>query len=87
MRTCVGCRRTSEPHALIRISALDLRVGRGEPGRGAWLCAGSPTCFETAVRKGTLARALRRSVTPDDIAALRATLETPHAGNPGNGER
>jgi predicted RNA-binding protein YlxR (DUF448 family) len=50
-------------------------VGKG-PGRGAWLCGDHPTeCLEQAVRKPTLARALRAPVTNDDLVAVRARLE------------
>lgn len=49
-----------------------IRAGRAVPGRGAWVC--SPECFEAAVRRGALARALRREVTSTDAERLRATL-------------
>jgi predicted RNA-binding protein YlxR (DUF448 family) len=49
-------------------------IGRREPGRGAWLCHGSRECFEQAVRRGALERALRRPLETDEIGALRARL-------------
>jgi predicted RNA-binding protein YlxR (DUF448 family) len=49
-------------------------VGRREPGRGAWICGGSAECFEQAVRRGALARALRTALETDVIEALRARL-------------
>jgi len=61
---------------LVRIARApdgSLVVGPG-PGRGAWLCAGSPGCFEQAVRRRALGRALRRDVDGDEIERLRATL-------------
>ena len=48
-----------------------LAVSRTLPGRGAWLCAGSLRCFELAVRRNALSRALRVSVEPDQIEQLR----------------
>jgi predicted RNA-binding protein YlxR (DUF448 family) len=68
---CVGCRTVRERDQLIRIAAVagkpvhvdaDGRAG----GRGAYICrrAGT-TCLATALRKRSLARALR--ATPDLI--------------------
>ncbi|MFN8035735.1 MAG: YlxR family protein [Acidimicrobiia bacterium] len=76
-RTCVGCRRTASPDELVRVALRpdgSLAVGRHEPGRGAWLCAGSTECFDRAVRRRALGRALRREVSTDEIEALRARL-------------
>jgi predicted RNA-binding protein YlxR (DUF448 family) len=56
-----------------------LRAGRHEPGRGAWVC--SLACFDQAVERGALDRALRRGLASTDLHALRARLsrayETP----------
>ena len=46
--------------------------GRTAPGRGAWCC--SAACFEQAVGRGALARALRRAISSAELDALRATL-------------
>jgi uncharacterized protein len=78
VRTCVGCRRAGDPATLVRVS-LDAdgrpRLGRG-PGRGAWLCrAPDPLdCLDTALRRHALDRALRATVAPPDLTALRARL-------------
>jgi predicted RNA-binding protein YlxR (DUF448 family) len=50
-------------------------VGNG-PGRGAWLCGPPSTerCFEHAVRRRALERALRARVPPEDLVSLRAKL-------------
>jgi len=59
---------------LVRISA-HLEVGPG-PGRGAWLCADHPVeCLDQAIKRRTVARALRVEVNTDDLTALRAKLE------------
>ena len=49
-------------------------VGRYEAGRGAWLCAGSPACFDRAAKRGVLERALRVGVSNDDIEGLRVRI-------------
>jgi len=63
LRTCVGCRRRDSPRGWQRVAAGPdgtLGAGRHAPGRGAWLC--STACLEEAIRRGSLARALRRSL-------------------------
>jgi len=61
----------------VRVVAADggLTAGRALPGRGAWLCRGSPTCVDAAVRRGGLARALRTALAPGAAEALRGQLE------------
>ena len=54
-----------------RSGEASLGLSRTLPGRGAWLCAGSLRCFELAVRRNALSRALRVSVGPDQIEQLR----------------
>jgi predicted RNA-binding protein YlxR (DUF448 family) len=76
-RTCIGCRRKSGPNSLVRIARRpdgSLAVGRGEPGRGAWLCAGSEACFDAAVRRRGFGRALRAEVSAHELAWLRERL-------------
>ncbi len=75
---CVGCRRITDPSHLVRIARAPdgaLTVGPG-PGRGAWLCGEPATagCFDQAVRRGALGRALRSEVTKAELAELRAKL-------------
>jgi predicted RNA-binding protein YlxR (DUF448 family) len=55
------------------VAAPDGTVGVGPgPGRGAWCC--SVDCFDRAVRRRALGRALRREIANDDLAAVRARL-------------
>jgi uncharacterized protein len=73
-RTCVGCREEQSKRALIRIvRAPDGRVAVDTTGkaagRGAYLCA-RPGCWTAALQRGSLARALRVTLTTDDRAAL-----------------
>src|SRR5207245_960995 len=77
-RTCVGCRRIAAPAELVRIARAPdgtLSVGPG-PGRGAWLCGPPATaaCFEQAVRRRALERALRTRLTDQEVAALRGRM-------------
>ena len=69
-RTCVGCRRVATQEELIRVVRRadgTLQAGRTLPGRGAWLCAGSPACLQRAARRGALSRALRASVATEAV--------------------
>jgi predicted RNA-binding protein YlxR (DUF448 family) len=61
-RTCVGCRQTGAKRALLRlVRTPEGRVVVDEtgkrPGRGAYLCRLS-SCWETALKRGSLNRAL-----------------------------
>jgi predicted RNA-binding protein YlxR (DUF448 family) len=49
-----------------------LVVGRSQPGRGAWLCAGSSTCLAEAVRRRAFERALQAPVS--GVEALATTI-------------
>jgi predicted RNA-binding protein YlxR (DUF448 family) len=51
-------------------------VGSG-PGRGAWLCAPPQglECFDEAMRRDALGRALRTPIPDADRSRLRARLE------------
>lgn len=76
-RMCVACRRNNAKRGLIRVVrdsagrvAVD-RTGR-QHGRGAYLCHDS-RCWELAVRRHALERALRiERLHADDRAALLA---------------
>lgn len=57
---------------MIRSGDGTLVAGRTLPGRGAWLCVGSPACIDLATRRGALSRALRGPVTEGSVATLRA---------------
>ncbi|HWI04948.1 MAG TPA: YlxR family protein [Acidimicrobiales bacterium] len=76
-RTCVGCRRVASQEELVRVVAVPgggLATGRALPGRGAWLCAGSPACIEAAERRKAFDRALRTTVEREAVDALKTTL-------------
>ena len=77
VRTCIACRRTDAKRGLIRLVrdaegrvAID-RTGK-RAGRGAYLCH-DPKCWEQALKRHALERALRvEALHADDRAALEA---------------
>ena len=80
-RTCIACRVRGSKRALIRIVRLADGDGgyRGvavdetgkQKGRGAYLCR-QRVCWTNALKRGSLNRALRTTLTPEDVAALEA---------------
>jgi hypothetical protein len=75
-RMCVACRQTDAKRGLIRlVRTTDGRVevdptGKRR-GRGAYLCH-NPDCWEAALKRRGLERALRlETLHPDDVATLR----------------
>ncbi|HHS97929.1 MAG TPA: YlxR family protein [Chloroflexi bacterium] len=78
-RTCVACRTVRPKRELIRIVrtpegevAVDERGKRS--GRGAYLCP-QQVCWERALKRRILDRALKRSLDEETIAVLRAYAE------------
>ena len=74
----MGCRRTARPEELVRVVRSPdggLGLGRHQPGRGAWLCAGSHSCLELARRRTAFDRALRGPVPEAALDRLAAELE------------
>ncbi len=83
-RTCIGCRRRTDPHELVRVVRTPeggLAVGRSLPGRGAWVCP-DPACVLAATRRRAWSRALRHPVADGAAEALLATLRPPGGGEP-----
>jgi uncharacterized protein len=76
-RTCVACRQTGAKRGLVRIvRASDGSVsidGTGKrSGRGAYLCQ-TPECWQAALTRGVLPRALKIEAIPeDDLQTLNA---------------
>lgn len=79
-RTCTACRRKQAKRGLIRIvRTVDGQVevdptGR-RPGRGAYLCP-DPACWENALKRKLLNRALRVVLTPEEVARLRSYAQS-----------
>jgi hypothetical protein len=80
LRTCIACRASKPKRALIRVVRLvDGRVTVDETGkkngRGAYLCR-KRDCWERALKRGTLQRALRTDLVAADKADLEAFMAT-----------
>jgi hypothetical protein len=79
-RTCVGCRGRAPKAALVRVvrppggGAATVDVDGTAPGRGAYLHHDG-VCLEQAVRKGSLARALRTGMAEVEVGRLRSLIE------------
>ena len=79
-RTCITCRRTETKRGLLRIvRGPDGRVGLDpsgkRAGRGAYLCH-NPACWQQALKRGSLERALRiEALHNEDRAALEAQAQ------------
>ncbi len=69
IRTCVGCRSRRPQHVLIRVTRSSdgaVSIGRGLPGRGAYVCA-KAECIDEALRTGRLRRVLRSGRLPEEL--------------------
>jgi hypothetical protein len=78
-RTCIGCREVNEKKTLVRIVKSPDGVcidptGR-MPGRGAYLHE-TKACWETAIKRGALGRALKTEITPAEMENLVSHMET-----------
>ena len=50
-------------------------ISRVAPGRGAWLCSGSLSCLDLAVRRNAMSRALHVPIAASQVAALSAEMQ------------
>ena len=77
-RSCVGCRKRAPKADLLRIvrSAAGVRLDLigSASGRGAYVHR-DPACADAAVRRGTVASALRSGLTQEELARLRNEIE------------
>lgn len=77
-RTCVGCREINEKKTMTRIVKTPDGICVDEsgrlPGRGAYL-HDSRECWEKALKRGALARALKTEISPDELQKLQAYAE------------
>ena len=76
IRTCAGCRGEHPKREMIRVVrtpdghvVLDSTGKRA--GRGVYVCP-EPSCWQQALRGGSLARALKSEIPEADLAELRA---------------
>lgn len=75
-RSCVACRTTTAKRELTRIVRLPTGAVEVDPtgkksGRGAYLCRRA-VCWEEALRRDRLSKALRTTLREDDRVALQA---------------
>ena len=80
VRSCIGCRKKSNPSALSRVVLVDGKVipdvKGGAPGRGAWL---HKKCAEGAISRGAFRFALKINKEQDvaiDVSELLKFLES-----------
>ena len=59
---------------MVAVPGGGLATGRTLPGRGAWLCAGSPACIDAAERRKAFERALRTTVHREAVDDLKTSL-------------
>ncbi len=76
VRTCIGCREETGKRALIRIVRTPGQHLQVDPtgkanGRGAYLHA-TRSCWEKALKRGTIAHALKFTPAKEDVEALQA---------------
>ncbi len=73
-RTCISCRSVSPKRQLVRIvrtpeGSVEVDPSGRRPGRGAYLCSAG-ACWEQALKKGALSRALKVQLAGGERAAL-----------------
>ena len=73
-RTCISCRSVSTKRQLIRIvrtpdGSVEVDPSGKRPGRGAYLCSAG-ACWQQALKKGALSRALKVQLAEADRASL-----------------
>jgi predicted RNA-binding protein YlxR (DUF448 family) len=73
-RTCVACRKKGDQGSFLRISAETLNVIDGPSrGRSAYVCA-SAGCVDAVFAKGRLGRALKKTVSQQELERLRQLM-------------
>ena len=78
-RTCIGCRTASAKREFVRVvrtpeGAVEVDPSGKRAGRGAYVCA-RRSCWEEAIKKDRLARALRTTIAAQDRDTLRRYAE------------
>lgn len=80
-RTCIGCRAASAKRQFVRIvrtadGRVEVDATGKQAGRGAYLCR-QRSCWENALKRDQIARALKVALPSEDrdtLAAFAATL-------------
>ena len=70
----MACRQAKDKRDLVRLvrtsdGTVEVDVTGRKPGRGAYLCT-APECWETGLKRGQLARALRAAISGDNQEQL-----------------
>ncbi|MBN1135500.1 MAG: YlxR family protein [Anaerolineae bacterium] len=76
LRTCIACQLKRPKRELIRIvrtpeGTIGIDPKGKQAGRGAYLCP-RRGCWQAALQRGTLGRALQGPITAEELAALQA---------------
>jgi predicted RNA-binding protein YlxR (DUF448 family) len=79
-RTCVACRRVRPKRELTRVvrsveGAVEVDPSGKKSGRGAYLCR-ARACWDTALRKQVLSKALKIELRPADLEQLSQFSES-----------
>lgn len=79
LRSCIACRQKRSKRELIRVvrtpeGRIEVDPKGKRSGRGAYLCY-DPECWDAALERGSLGRALKCAVDAETVAALRAAAE------------
>ena len=79
-RTCVACRTRGPKRGLIRLvrtpdGRVEVDLTGRQAGRGAYLCA-ARACWESALKRKALNRALRTVLTVAEVEKLRDYAQT-----------
>jgi uncharacterized protein len=79
-RTCVACGESNAKRELVRVvhtpsGHVEVDPTGKKAGRGAYLCA-KKACWALGLKKHALDRALKTTVSPEDIVQLQAHAET-----------
>jgi len=80
LRTCVACRETKPKRELVRVvllpdGTIEVDETGRQNGRGAYLCR-QHSCWQTALKRGSLKHALRIQPTPEALASLEAYAQS-----------
>ncbi len=77
-RTCVACREINEKRSLVRIvrtpEGVEVDPTGRKPGRGAYI-HDTKECWEKALKRGILARALKTEISPENMDVLQAYMD------------
>jgi hypothetical protein len=80
VRTCIACQQAKTKRELIRIvhtpaNTVEIDPTGKKAGRGAYLCP-QKSCWDLAIKKHSLERALKTTIDPDSLARLEAYAAT-----------